>query len=78
VRLDAYITLFGSGDMKPFKKWEVTKILGEVDIPWKSPPEKRQEPDEKRKARNEANKKSREETLQKALALAQRDYERYA
>jgi hypothetical protein len=35
------------------------------------------ESDKKRKARAQANQKSREQTLQKALAIAQRDYDRY-
>jgi hypothetical protein len=68
---------FGGGKGKDFKRWEIKKDVGMVKVPWKFVPYKEDEPKEKRKARAEANKKAQEESLQKALALAQRDYERY-
>jgi hypothetical protein len=68
---------FGGGKAKDYKEWGITKDVGKVKVPWKFVPYKKDEPDEKRKARGQANKKAQEESLQKALALAQRDYERY-
>jgi hypothetical protein len=69
------VALFGDGSSRDWRRWEITKFVGKVNIPYKGMPEK--ETPEKRKARNEANTKARERTYPKAIAIAQRDYERY-
>ena len=79
LREGAHLAIFGSGKMKNYKEWEVVKHLGNVNVPWKfMRAQSSKETAEKRAARKRANDKSREASLEKATAIAQRDYERYS
>jgi hypothetical protein len=75
LRQGTYMAIGGGGGSKDYQEWEVTKYVGKVNFPYKGWREN--ETSEKGKARSERNTKAREQAYPKALAIAQRDYERY-